>query len=372
MPKEIKPDRLRYLSQKWIDQSITPQERAELDAWYHDHFDDYLVEDMDEQELAAWQERAYIKLQNQKSKGRIRQYWYRRSLVAASITLLGFAVYWFALRQFTAVEIINPGRQQAIVYDDQGGTVALDAVSEGQLIDIGGAQWEKSADGTLLYVGTGADGSARSTTIETPKGGEITVRLPDGSLAFINADSKLQLSPNFGAEKREIHLSGEAYFEVRHDPSLPFLVQTTSSEIRVLGTHFNVKAYPEESTVKTTLAEGSVALFHKDKGSKTVLRPGQQGIVSRAGTNVLEVDLAQTLAWKNGEFVFDQENLALVMQQLARWYDISYEFETEALKKLRLWGILDRHASFEDMLQMLNESNVAHFEQKGRRVYVKN
>ncbi len=370
MPNEINPDRLQYLSKKWIDQSISPQERAELNAWYHDHFHDNLVEDVDEQTLADWQERAFIKLQSRKAKGKVLQYWYRRSWVAAALMILGLGLYWFVLRQSV---VVSPGGQQALLYDGHGKAVALDSIPAGQLMTIGGAQWKKSTDGTLLYVAAHAAGSTSSiTNIETPRGGEIKVRLPDGTLAVINADSKLQLSPDFGAEKREVQLRGEAYFEVRHDPSRPFLVQTPSSSVRVLGTHFNVKAYPEESTVKTTLAEGAVELFQKENGLKTLLRPGQQGIVSRAGTKVQDVDVQQVLAWKNGEFVFDQETLDQVMQQLARWYDITYDFENEALKKQRLWGILDRHASFEEMLHMLNESKVAHFEQKGRSVYVRN
>ncbi|GHE31134.1 FecR family protein [Sphingobacterium griseoflavum] len=371
MPKEIASERLKYLSRRWIDQTISPEERAELHAWYHDNFNDSLVEDMDARVLAAWQERAFVKLQNSKRRRQVFPSWGLKSTAAAAVVLLGFGLWWFAIRRSLPDVVIHPGRPYAILYDERGKEVAIDSIASEQLVAIGGAQWKKSADGSLLYVSKNDVGENAATNIRTPKGGEIKVQLPDGTLAFLNADSRLQLSRSFGAGKREVQLIGEAYFEVQHDASRPFLVHTTSSTVRVLGTHFNVRAYPAQPAVETTLASGSVALKRKDNGLITMLRPGEQGSVTDAETRVQSVDLKQVLAWKNGDFVFEQETLNDVMQELARWYDISYDFEDHALMDQRLWGILDRQASFEDMLEMLNASKVARFEQQGRRVHVK-
>src|SRR5690606_13240443 len=152
-------------------------------------------------------------------------------------------------------------------------------------------------------------------TITTPRGGQYMVVLPDGTKVWLNAASSLRFPTAFTGKERRVELSGEAYFEVAKS-GIPFLVNSAGQQIEVLGTHFNVMAYEDEASIKTTLLEGSVKVSNMKSQISHLLRPGQQSSLSRDGSlKVTEVNTEEAAAWKNGYFIFANENIQSSMKK---------------------------------------------------------
>src|SRR5690606_29124747 len=156
----------------------------------------------------------------------------------------------------------------------------------------------------------------------TPRGGQFQVMLPDGSKVWLNAASSLRFPTAFTGKERNVEMTGEAYFEIVKDAKKPFKVSVNDMTIEVLGTHFNVNAYTDEKKMATTLLEGAVRLT---KGTeKMALKPGEQAQWASGGNSfgITHPELDQVVAWKNGYFRFNGDNIVDIMKQLSRWYDI--------------------------------------------------
>jgi transmembrane sensor len=145
------------------------------------------------------------------------------------------------------------------------------------------------------------------------------VVLPDGSKVWLNSASSLRFPTFFSGKERSVELRGEAYFEVAQNKKSRFRVKAGATAVEVLGTHFNVMAYPDEHTASTTLLEGSVKVSHG--AASKIMVPGQQAQISRE-IKLVAVDVAEAVAWKNGLFHFNNADLGSVMRQLQRWYGI--------------------------------------------------
>jgi len=165
-------------------------------------------------------------------------------------------------------------------------------------------------------------------TINTPRGRQFKVALPDGTQVWLNAASSIRYPVAFTGKERKVEINGEAYLEVAKNTSMPFIVQANDVEVLVLGTHFNINSYSDEEAIKTTLLEGAVKV---STGAATaLLTPGKQAAISTgSGMNVQAADIEQVVAWKNGVFNFQNATLEQVMRQLARWYDIEIVYEKD-------------------------------------------
>lgn len=206
-------------------------------------------------------------------------------------------------------------------------------------------------------------------TISTPRGGQYQVVLADGSSVWLNSESFLRFPTDFMGKERRVEISGEAYFEIVKNKAMPFVVSINGAEVQVLGTHFNVKAYKDETLLKTTLLEGSVKFV---AGHTTLtLKPGQQSQLKEDGdVNVLSgVDVDKVVAWKNGYFDFDGEDLATITKQLSRWYDI----EVIGTGKIddRFYAEIPRNTKLSDVLHALELTGKVHFLIDGKKVMVK-
>lgn len=172
------------------------------------------------------------------------------------------------------------------------------------------------------------------STITTPRGGQYQLVLSDGTRVFLNAASTLTFPTRFAGNKRIVSLIGEAYFEVAKDNKYPFQVNTKDQQLTVLGTHFNVAAYPGE-TVKTTLAEGRVLLLQPSTGISQPLKPDQQAVLlSKKGFAIQKVDPSQEIAWIDGMFIFNSIPLKDAMRQISRWYDLEVDYDSLPDKKV--------------------------------------
>lgn len=254
--------------------------------------------------------------------------------------------------------VIAPGREGAILTLADGSQVVLDSLGNGVVANQSGVQ-VLLQNGQLAY-----DGSSKETaynTITTPKGRQFRLQLPDGSKVWLNAASSVKYPTTFTGRERRVELEGEAYFEVAQNANLPFKVKVgDATEVEVLGTSFNINSYPDEAAIRTTLLDGAVRL-NAYRQSQT-LKPGQQAVVKPAKAQldiVNNTDLDKVMAWKNGLFNFDDASLEEVMRQLERWYDIEVTY-AKGIPAIRFGGEINRQNTLQDVLQILEKSNV-HF-----------
>ena len=206
--------------------------------------------------------------------------------------------------------------------------------------------------------------------IRTPRDGEYQVVLPDNSIVWLNADSKLRFPLTFSGKERRVFASGELYFQVAKDSLSPFRIEVEGLyEVEVLGTEFNVRAYSDLPSA-TTLVDGRVLI--RDKGTKVVLKPGEQAVKGKHGEVVVrEVDVAPYIAWKQGYFLFEDERLEDILNELARWYDVNVFFENSSVREERFSVDMPRHESFEEVLRLIEQTRSIQIEIEGNNVFVK-
>ena len=301
-------------------------------------------------------------------------------IAAAALLLIVFSLslYWYtqpvrdqlAKEQPQKSEIV-PGGSKAVLILADGSSVELDTAMNGILAHQGNTDIKKTREGLLEYDTNSSQTGANKTainTIITPRGGEYRLILPDGTKVWLNAASSLKFPAGFDGRERRVELEGEAYFEVasryktgRKGEKVPFIVKTAGQEVEVLGTHFNIKAYAEEGDTKTTLLEGSVRVtaMQGNKSNSRLLVPGQQALLLASG-NVLSVsqaDLEQAVAWKNGYFKFQREDIRSVMRQISRWYNVDIEYRGIVTDE-EFGGKISRDENITGVLQILKLSNV--------------
>jgi ferric-dicitrate binding protein FerR (iron transport regulator) len=195
--------------------------------------------------------------------------------------------------------------------------------------------------------------------MSTPRGGQYQLQLPDGSKVWLNAESSITYPITFTGNERKVTISGEVYFEVAKDKNKPFRVSAGDLHVEVLGTHFNINAYADEGSAKTSLLEGSVKI------DREILQPGQAYVNGK----VIAADVEHDVAWKNGVFNFNDQNLSQIMRQLARWYNLEIEYP-QGVPKKEYGGEIGRNLTLAQVLKGLENSGVR-FELKGRQLIVK-
>jgi len=276
-----------------------------------------------------------------------------------------------ALKELAASADIKPGKDRAILVLANGTRINLDKNSSGHLADQTGVSISKTADGQIVY--SIPDQENTSTAIEyntvvTPAGGQYQVNLPDGTKVWLNASSSLTFATSFTAS-RSVKLSGEAYFEVSKisddGKRIPFFVESGNEKIEVLGTHFNVNAYADETLVKTTLLEGSVKI-----NDKILLKPDQQAQAKGEFVKVLSVNAEDYVDWKKGDFILENNDFRSIMRKVARWYDVEVIYSADAPEKLNLGGWISRSKNISSVLEIMEETGKVHFKIEGRRITV--
>lgn len=395
------PERLQFLLERYLGNIASAEEEAELTQWYHsanEHPVEWPVShEAEPEEIKA---RMLSKLQSAihapSAFKKIPFYRQRRWQIAASLLILLGAGAWFVLNRTTTnktttAEIVEapskpilPGGNKATLTLADGTTIILDTAGNTTLAQQGATTIIKLNNGQLAYKDAPAqnsDAAGLYNTIRTPNGGQYQIILPDGTHAWLNAASVLRFPIAFTGSERSVQLSGEAYFEVAKNSSMPFRVITTdehnreSGVVEVLGTAFNVNAYNNEPAVKTTLVQGKVKVSTPAAGSQqpVILTRGMQSIFAddqeRAGNiQVRQVDTDDVIAWKNGLFNFNNADIKTVMRQLARWYDVDVVYEG-ALPNEKFEGEISRNSTLSEVFSIL-ELSAVHFKVEGRKVTV--
>lgn len=295
--------------------------------------------------------------------------------IAAAIVLFIFAGWWMLDRQSPAVTAsrlqkndVPPGSNKAILSLADGTVVTLD--SAGNQVIRQGATTISQHNGQLLYASGNADAATVSyNTLTTPRGGQFQVTLPDGSKVWLNAASSLRFPTAFTGGERRVEMTGEVYFEIAKNARKPFRVTVNDMTVEVLGTHFNVKAYTDEKTIATTLLEGSVQLT---KGAeKVAIKPGEQAQWASGGKAFVigHPELDQVMAWKNGYFRFDGENIVDIMKQLSRWYDVDAVYAGNMTMK-DYSAYISRNSNISEVLKMLELTEEVSFKIEGKKITV--
>ena len=189
------------------------------------------------------------------------------------------------------------------------------------------------------------------------RGHEYMLILNDGTRVWMNSKSELSYPVAFGENVRRVRLSGEAYFEVTKDSVRPFIVEVDRGfEVKVLGTHFNIKAYDTDDSYETTLVEGKVQVSQGHK-TKITLEPSEQMVIGKDGRHeVRVVNTSYYTAWHEGWFYFNDESLEQVLIMIGRWYDVDFVFAKENLKEIAVTGKLKRFENLSVILTMLERT----------------
>ena len=298
--------------------------------------------------------------------------------VAASVILLvGIGLYWGfnkkpKVKQVEVAAHVEMGGAKAILVTSRGDEIVLQDSSV-QLITLGGGMVAKNDGVQVSYKeneGAGKEDVLEYNTIRVPRGGEYKLFLSDNTEVFLNSDSEIRFPVKFGKGKRDVFLRGEAFFVVTKDASRPFVVNANDKmSVEVLGTQFNLQAYPDDAFVETTLNEGAVRVFNGKQGVR--LRPDEQAVYDEGKFTVRKVDASSYSAWKEGRFMLLNHSLENIMTRLARWYNIDIFWENPEVKEYHFSGELARYEDFTEILRMLELATRVHFEVKDRTVFVR-
>ncbi|MBC9912393.1 FecR family protein [Chitinophaga varians] len=383
-------NRLKYLLSQYTTRTATPAELEELKTFLGSDEQDAQLEWMIEE---AWVQSAEADqqvfdtqsdamltriLSTDTAKRSLAKTFYRSYRAAAAILLLilaGGAILWTRQRKKPVPaatahhKIFLPGSDKAVLTLADGRNIELDSNMNGQVAQQGHVSLQTNA-GQLIYQSQSAPASTTVSwnTLRTPKGGQYSLVLPDGSRVWLNAASSLQYPTAFTGPTRQVTLNGEAYFEINPNAAQPFFVNTGETAVAVLGTSFNIMAYNNENSIRTTLLQGAVKVSRQS--AQHLLKPGQQSLINENGTMEI-IDHADTdlaVAWKNGLISFRSADIRTIMRQVERWYNIEVVFQGDVPTRT-FTGDIPRTADLSALLRLLEISKI-HFKLEEEKLIV--
>ena len=301
--------------------------------------------------------------------------WITWSKYAAVILLfVSMGIFWFVNEEEQEVENvavtkIEHGSMKAQLVLANGRRVDLVPETNLQLEEEGGTRI-LTLDNMVKYSGmdslVGQSTEVKYNTLIVPRGGEFSLELADGTRVWLNTESKLRYPVAFTGDERRVEMDGEVYFEVAKNREKPYVVTVNGVDIRVLGTSFNVSAYQED--VVTTLVTGKVQLKKGDE--QVVLLPNQQAIWSDDKFKVKQVDARNYVLWKEGIFYFEDVDLEMILDDMARWYNVNIFYVNPTLKKMKFSVEIKRYEDINEILRRIEQTKRVKFEIKDRTINV--
>jgi ferric-dicitrate binding protein FerR (iron transport regulator) len=380
--------RFEILLQAYINDSLNSEELAELNELIDSNeslLQISILKDLQQNSFAGLtdaeqRQKMYTNiLKRTRKSNRVIPLWTK--IAAAAIIVVVFSIVYFysnhnPQKQIAKTETqqqrfkndVAPGGNKAVLTLANGSQIILDSAANGTLTQQGNTKIIKLDSGQLSY----NTSDVKSTevlynTISTPRGGQYQIVLSDGSKVWLNAASSLRFPAFFTGKERDVELTGEAYFEVTKNTAMPFTVTVNDLHVQVLGTHFNINAYNDETSVKTTLLKGSVRVA--DHESIVNLKPGQQAQLKDNALMVINnVDIEKVISWKTGFFEFDNTDLATIMRQISRWYNVDVRYEGKQSGET-FGGRISRELNLSNILSML-ETNGVKFRLEGKKLIV--
>jgi transmembrane sensor len=377
--------RIFILLEKYEQGLATDQEVRELEGWYQTFEDrpDIMASLSNEEKLRARESMLnrltviipdHVKGGTGQTKKPV-LLWRRWTVAASLLIMVSVAGYFFLNKDLPEAEYgkalkqdLAPGSNKAILTLSGGKRIILTDAKNGQLATEGGSLIQKTADGQVVYGAEVSDAPIVMNTMSTPRGGQYHLTLADGTGVWLNAASSITYPSGFSGNQRQVEITGEVYFEVAHNAEKPFLVKSGSQIVEVLGTHFNINAYPDENRIKTTLLEGSVAI--SSAGHRQKLKPGQQAVLSGQSLKISEADTDEAMAWKEGYFQFADADIKTVMRQISRWYDVDVVFEGPVTKQT-FTGRVSRFRNISNVLKIVQSYGDVNLVFEGRRIMVR-
>ena len=264
-----------------------------------------------------------------------------------------------------------PGSDRAVLTLSNGARIILDSTADGLLTRQGSTQVVKH-NGQLAYKTADQIGGREKdmvfNTLTTPRGGQYKLQLPDGSRVWLDAASSISYPTAFTGKERRVRITGQAYLEMARNPSQPFITEVNGMEIKDMGTAFNISAYNDETTSKITLVSGSIEVGLN--AERAVLRPAQQFQVTGGKWKIVsQADLEEALAWKENRFFFGEKtDIATIMRQLARWYDVDVKYQGQV--DIHFGGRISRQINVSKVLEKLALTGEVQFRIEGKTIIV--
>ena len=391
LPKE----RIHYLLEAYISKRGTAIEENELMEWILEAGEDselknYMLEiwngynSTEDLSYVNWNE-IYSRVKQPpvialESKVR-KMKWFRLTAAAAVLIALAAGSYIYftpAAKEAIATitiqpkqtDIAPPSGNKAVLTLSNGTKIEIDSIGNGMIALQGNVRIIKQSNGEITYAGSAAK-EVSYNTLNVPRGSKaLGLTLSDGSQVWLNVGSSLTYPTAFTGKQRKVKISGEAYFEVSHNAKMPFIVQHDDVTVSVLGTHFNVNTYEDETAERITLLEGSVRV-NKNMVSQ-LLKPGQQAaIINRINDiKVLDnVNMDEVMAWKNGKFKFGENtDIEPIMRQISRWYNVDIEYKGRVSQ--RFWGSISKDVNISRVLKILEATGGVKFKVEGNKIVV--
>ncbi len=389
---DSKAFRVAHLIAGYIGRTLSAAERQELNNWINtSDSNKQLFESLtDEQAIASnmeWMDAANTSqtFQQLKEAGRfnpVRKIQLQRWLYAAASVIVLLGLSYLLIRNFTNTnadvnkkpgvvqqESLQPGANKATLTLADGRLIDLDEAGNGRLLSKEGMDVSNPIEGESVYSQNGSnDAHAGMRTVSVPMGGQFQLRLPDGTKVWLNAATTFRYPNTFNGAERRVELIGEAYFEVAKNTKQPFIVSLADSNVvTVLGTHFNVNAYPEDQGKKITLLEGKVRVQNKERGA--VITPGIQATLTASQiTTTQNINMEEITGWKDGLFVFHDASIETIMQQVAKWYDAKVVYKGKIGQQFN--ATILRSEPIERLLHLLERSGYVKFKTENNIIYV--
>lgn len=406
--------RLEYLFQRYLSNVLTIEESEELTQLLQQSANDTTIKEMLDQvwnELAVENRLSTSKansifssilasdapfcqrppvIHEPEPQPKVRRLFsFTRVAVAASLLLFAVIMYYFLFYNNPEQAVVKnndqpvkndipPGKIGAVLTLADGSTINLDSSGNGHIAQQGNTTIIK-LDSQLTYNASSlVNGLHLYNTITTTRGHQYQLILPDGSQVWLNAGSSIRFPIAFSGSERRVEVTGELYFDVKHNSRMPFTVAANGVEVHDLGTQFNINAYDNEEGVVTTLIEGKVQVNATANEAQTTnhksqtLTPGQQAQVNDKSGEVKvikDADVEAAIAWKNGQFMFQGNTIQSVMRQLERWYDVQVEYSGNVSNE-EFVGTISRYGNISEVLGMLQKTGTVSFEIKGRKIVV--
>ena len=293
------------------------------------------------------------------------------------IPLLG-GIYWLQKEknsmkpQLVAMESkIVPGEYKATLTTSGGETIVL-LPSKQEDIHVQENITVTNGQTGIVYQNTAKAASVlQYNTLKTPRGGEYTITLSDGSRVYLNASSELKYPVLFDEKKREVRLSGEAYFEVAKDSERPFYVVTNTVRIKVYGTSFNVNTYSTQGT-QAVLVSGKVGIRGVGADKEYIMNPSELAEFDNDGTfkRIRAVNTSAYTAWRDGRLVFEDESLEEILNRLSRWYNVDVFYGSEVVKNYHFTGYMEKYEDVDTILKAISKMVGVNFIVKGKTITV--
>ncbi|WP_316816449.1 FecR family protein [Pedobacter nyackensis] len=363
-------EQAHILLEKYNQGLATAEEKAWVENWFLDETGKYEWVEEDNQFLMLkdqiWRETLEKSGLSVKPIQKSFPLWPRFMAACVALLALAAGIYFYQSATISVINQnpgteVNPGGNKATLTLGNGEKIILNDAANGEISSQAGISVQKTKDGELIYTvkeGIEDNGAVTINTISTPQGGQYTVILADGTKVMLNAASSLTFSTAFNHQMRQVELRGEAYFEVAKNKDLPFQIKTQLQTVEVLGTHFNINAYDDEPQIKTTLLEGSVKVLTNN--GERILLPGQQSSVDKLAGSIRIVQGINTdkvIAWKNGLFSFENDDLKMIMRQISRWYNVKVEYSAD-LPDSRFFGEISRSNKLSEVCSILERYGV--------------